>query len=192
VQQVYVHSNLGRLSVVPQQHAVGPEHVASLVRKELDLVQVSGDVVGAVVELERLAAVSRHVHGAAAAHSPNFLVVFPAEVNDPVAAGLDVDLVELGGFVVDVELGPAELQEAAVEGHPQAFLQAVFDEPHGLDAPRGGAVVRDPKVGLVQPGEEEVATRAVKEPTKVQPTEYSSKHGGGSGIGELEVREEGI
>ena len=125
------------------------------------MVQVARDVIGTVVKLEGFAAISRHVHGAAAAHSPDFLVVFPPEVDDAVAAGLDVDLVELGGFVVDVELGPAELQKAAVEGHPQAFLQAVLNEAHGLDAPGRGAVVRDPELGLVQPREEEVATGAV-------------------------------
>jgi hypothetical protein len=107
------------VSDILEKNTVGSKHPA-LVTEELDTVEVAGNILGVVVELEVLAAILRLEDNAGTTDGPYSLVVLPCNVDDTIAArvdltgfkkSLDIDLIEVrvgASFLIDGERGGIE------------------------------------------------------------------------------------
>ena len=74
-----------------------------------------------------------------------------ALTNDAVTTGLDRDGLEVGGVGLKVAaLG--NLEQTAVEAHPDSVGRLAINETHVLNTARSAAVVRDPEVWWVGAG----------------------------------------
>ena len=126
--------------------------------EELDVVEVTGNVVGALVEAKVLSAIEAYVHGVGATNSPHFVFISPCNVGDSVSTGLDVGLLKVKVVLGQIGFLGTDEKLSSVECHPQSALDVVVDETHVLNSPRRSTVVGDPKVLAGLPSEEEVTT----------------------------------
>lgn len=122
--------------VVLEQQTIPTNGEGGVFVEELDLVDVCADLIDLVISLPVTTAVERLVETTTADSSPYFFGTWSEpDVKDTVATGPDIDLVELeelGRLEVRVVL--CESEAATTGGHPDASVDIILNESHGLDS----------------------------------------------------------
>mmetsp|Transcript_11390 Transcript_11390/g.25000 ORF Transcript_11390/g.25000 Transcript_11390/m.25000 type:complete len:398 (-) Transcript_11390:139-1332(-) len=157
--------NLGFLPHILQQQSTTSQSPSSIPKlgEELDIVQVTRNIIGTLVKRKVLSIILRHKHGIGPANGPHLIFISPRHIRNTISTRLNIGFSK--GELLTVQIGTRGTgqQLSTIKRHPHSILNISPHESHVLNSSGRAAVMRDPKVLTRLPRQEEVTTGRYRE-----------------------------